>query len=211
MLRTIIFSILCICVLSVHAQPLQVVRLTAPDKTRGSAVMKALNERQSIREYSTESLKPQDLSDLLWAANGVNRDDGRRTAPSTRNLQEVEIYVAFPEGIYHYNAAEHVLNLKVAGDFREAVAASQAFVATAPISILLVADMNKFGNLSESSRMFGAIDVGIVSQNISIACAALGLATVPRGTMNHEVLRMALKLSDMQLLMLNHPVGYPKN
>ena len=211
MLRTVIFSALFLCALSIHAQSFQTIRLTTPDKTRGSAVMKALNERQSIREFAATSLRPQDLSDLLWAANGVNRDDGRRTAPSTRNLQEVEIYVAFAEGIYRYNAAEHVLNPVVAGDFRLAVAGSQTSVATAPISILLVADMSKFGDLSENSRMFAAIDVGIVSQNISIACSALGLATVPRGTMNHDELRAALRLSDMQLLMLNHPVGYPAN
>ena len=210
MKRTVFLSILLFCAFFVHAQDLQVIKLNAPDKTRGSAVMTALNERQSIREYAPESLKPQDLSDLLWAANGVNRPDGKRTAPSTRNFQEIEIYVAFPEGVYHYDAKEHLLNPVTAGDYRGAVAGSQEWAKTAPISILLVADMNKFGNLNEGSKLMAAIDVGIVSQNINITCAALGLATVPRGTMDHTALKVALKLTDMHLLLLNNPVGYPK-
>ena len=211
MASRIFFSILFLCAFSVlQAQNLQVIKLNAPDKARGAAVMKALNERQSIREYAAETLKPQDLSDLLWAANGINRPDGRRTAPSTRNLQVVEIYVVFPEGVYHYDHKEHALTPVTTGDFRAAVAGPQDFVTTAPISLLLVADMNKFGNLNENSKLMAAIDVGIVSQNISIACAGFGLATIPRGTMDQETLKTALKLTDMHLLLLNHPVGNQK-
>ena len=210
MFRTLIFSIFLVCVVNIQAQELKVIKLNAPDKTRGSAIMKALNDRQSIREYKSESLRPQDLSDLLWAAMGINRPDGRRTSPTARNLQDVEMYVIFPEGVYHYDPKEHALNPVSAGDFRDAVASGQDFVKDAPMSIVLVADMSKHGNMSESSKLMAAVDIGIVCQNINVACAGLGLATVPRGTMNQEALKTALKLSDQHLLLMNNPVGYPK-
>ena len=210
MKRIIIFSIFLVCAFSIQAQELRVIKLNAPDKTRGSAIMKALNDRQSIREYKPESLRPQDLSDLLWAANGINRPDGRRTAPSARNLQEVDMYVIFPEGAYRYDPKEHALIPVSAGDFRGAVAANQDFAKEAPLSIVLVADMSKHANMSESNKLTAAIDVGIVCQNINIACAGLGLATVPRGIMDQAALRTALKLSDHHLLLMNNPVGYPK-
>ena len=210
MKRSLFTSVLLLCAFCIQAQELSVVKLNAPDKTRGSAVMQALNDRQSIREYSTESLKPQDLSDVLWAANGVNRPDGKRTAPSCRNFQDVEVYVVLPEGAYLYDAKEHVLNPLTAGDFRGAVASGQEWAKTAPLSIVLVADMTKYGDMSEGSKLMAAIDVGIVSQNICLACAGLGLATVPRGTMDQATLRTVLKLTDQHLLLLNNPVGYPK-
>jgi len=171
MLRNIFISILFLCAISIQAQELKVIKLNAPDKTRGSAIMKALNDRQSIREYRAESLRPQDLSDLLWAANGINRDDGRRTAPSCRNFQDVELYVVLPEGAYHYDAVAHALNPVSAGDYRAAVASGQDFAKEAPLCIVLVADMTKYGNMSENSKLMAAIDVGIVTQNISVACA----------------------------------------
>ena len=218
MIRTIIFSIFLFYVFNIQAQELKVIeakdlsviKLNTPDKTRGSAIMKALNDRQSIREYKSDPLRLQDLSDLLWAANGINRPDGKRTAPSCRDFRDVEIFVVLSMGAYHYDVTEHALNLVTAGDFRGAVAAGQAFAKEAPLCIVLVADMSKYGNMSENSKLMAAIDVGIVCQNINVACAGLGLATVPRGTMDQAALRTALKLTDQHLLLMNNPVGYPK-
>ncbi|MDR1173021.1 MAG: SagB/ThcOx family dehydrogenase [Bacteroidales bacterium] len=204
-------SVILFCALGIHAQDLKVIQLNVPDKTRGSAVMKALSDRQSAREYATKSLQPQDLSDLLWAANGVNRADGKRTAPSCRDFQDVEVYVILPEGAYLYDARAHALNPISAGDYRGAVAGSgQDFAKTAPLSIVLVADMTKYGNMSEGSKLMAAVDVGIVCQNINVACAGLGLATVPRASMNQAALKTALKLTDKHLLLMNNPIGYPK-
>lgn len=211
MTRIFIISVFLLCAFHIQAQELKVIQLNTPDKTRGSAIMKALNDRQSIREYSSESLRPQDLSDLLWAANGINRSDGKRTAPSCRNFQDVEIFVVLPEGAYYYDATEHALNPVATGDYRGAVASGQDFAKEAPLSIVLVADMTKYGNMSENSKMMAAIDVGIVCQNINVACSGLGLATVPRGTMDQATLRTVLKLTDQHLLLMNNPVGYPKN
>jgi len=211
MIRTTIFTVVAfLCAFSIQAQELKVIKLNAPDKTRGAAIMKALNDRQSVREYATNPLQPQDLSDLLWAANGINRPDGKRTAPSCRDFRDVEVYVVLPEGAYWYDVNEHALNPVSAGDYRGAVAAGQDFAKEAPLSIVLVADMTKYGNMSESSKLMAAIDVGIVCQNINVACAGLGLATVPRGTMDQATLKTALKLTDNHLLLMNNPVGYPK-
>ena len=210
MIRTIFASVILFCAFHVPAQDLKVIKLNAPDKTRGSAVMKALNDRRSDREFAPESLRLQDLSDLLWAANGINRADGKRTAPSTRNVQAVEMYVLFSEGAYLYDAREHALSPMVAGDHRGAAAASQDYAKTAPLIIVLVADLSKYGNMTEQNKMFAAIDVGIVCQNINVACAGLGLVTVPRGIMDHAALKIALKLTDNHLLLINNPVGYPK-
>ena len=210
MIRTLFSSVILFCAFTLQAQELKVIKLSAPDKTRGSAIMKTFNDRQSTREYAAERLRPQDLSDLLWAANGINRADGKRTAPSTRNLQAVEVYVILPEGAYLYDAKEHALNPVAAGDHRGAVAASQDFAKTAPLCLVLVADMTKFGNTSEQSKLMAAVDIGIVCQNINMACAGLGLVTVPRGTMDAATLKNVLKLTDMHLLLMNNPVGYPK-
>ena len=207
----ITFTALLITSMGMYAQDLKEVKLNAPNKSRGSAVMKALADRQSIREYDTKDLSLQDLSDLLWAANGVNREDGKRTAPTAMNRQEIDVYVINKEGAYLYDATAHVLKPISKGDHRKAVAAQQDFAATAPVSLVIVANLEKLGDpTKEGTRLTASLDAGIVNQNINIFCAAVGLATVPRGSMNQAELKKVLKLSDTQMLTLNNPVGYPK-
>lgn len=170
--------------------------------------MKALSERRSSRSFAAGELKPQDLSTLLWAANGINREDGKRTAPSAIDKRDVDIYALLPAGAYVYDPKAHALNPVAKGDFRNAAANGQDFAATAPVVLLLVSDLTRFtATPNEGTKLTGALDVGIVSQNISLACASLGLGTVPRGTMNQAELRKALQLKDTQYLGLNHPVG----
>lgn len=194
-----------------YSQELQDIQLKGPDKSRGKAVMKALADRNSVREYDTKEISLQDLSDLLWAANGVNRPDGKRTAPSAMNRQEIDVYVIDKNGAYLYDASAHILKGIAKGDHRKAVAGGQDFVTTAPLSIVLVANLEKLGDATkEQTRLIAAMDAGIVCQNINIFCAAVGLETVPRATMAHDELKKILKLSDTQLLTLNNPVGYPK-
>ena len=197
--------------MGMYSQELTEVKLNAPNKSRGSAVMKALSDRHSVREYDTKDISLQDLSDLLWAANGINRPDNMRTAPSAMNRQEIDVYVINKDGAYLYDEVNNVLKPISKGDYRKAVAAQQDFAATAPISIVLVANLEKLGDpTKEGTRMTASFDAGIVCQNINIFCSAVGLATVPRGSMNQEELRAALKLSDTQIISINNPVGYPK-
>ena len=150
------------------------------------------------------------LSQLLWAACGVNREDGRLTVPSAMNTQEESVYVCRADGAWLFNAQENILT-KVSGkDIRSDLAGRQASVAKAPLFLVIVCDLNKYKFRDEKTAIFGAIDAGYVSQNICLACEALGLATVPRGSMNHDAVKTALGLKEGQELLLNHPVGYEK-
>ncbi|MDR1332575.1 MAG: SagB/ThcOx family dehydrogenase [Tannerella sp.] len=195
---------------NIHSQELQAIKLKSPGKSRGSAVMKALSDRHSDRVYDTKDISLQDLSDLLWAANGVNRSDGGRTAPSAMNRQEIDVYVVRGDGTYLYDAAAGTLNPLSKGDYRKAVAGGQDFAATAPVCLVLVANLEKLGDpASEHTRLIAAMDAGIVCQNINVFCSAAGLSTVPRATMDRDELVKVLKLTDKQYLMLNNPVGYP--
>ncbi|MCD8194321.1 MAG: SagB/ThcOx family dehydrogenase, partial [Tannerellaceae bacterium] len=176
------------------------------------SIMKTLSERRSVRAYAEQELSLQDLSDLLWAANGISQEsDGKRTAPSALNKQDIDVYVVMKEGAYLYDAKAHALNPIAAGDHRVAVAGGQDFVKTAPVSLVLVSDLSRFGDVSDRTRVTGAMDAGYVSQNICLFCAGTGLATVPRGTMDRDALKEILKLTGSQELMLNSPVGYPAN
>ncbi|MDR0537305.1 MAG: SagB/ThcOx family dehydrogenase [Tannerellaceae bacterium] len=193
------------------AQELKTIKLEAPDKSGGIPVFKAFAERKSSREFAEGSLKSKDLSTLLWAANGINRPDGKRTAPSAIDKRDVDIYALMSEGAYVYDPKAHALNPVAAGDYRASVSGGQEFTKAAPLILVLVSDLTRFNaSPDDGTKLVGALDIGIVSQNISIACAGLGLATVPRGTMNQAELRAALKLKDTHYLGLNHPVGNMK-
>ncbi|MCD7932916.1 MAG: SagB/ThcOx family dehydrogenase [Tannerellaceae bacterium] len=211
MRRLIIAGLVLLFMGSINAQQLQPVQLVQPDKTRGKAVMAALSERKSTREFNSRALLDQDLSDLLWAAWGVNREDGRRTAPSALNKQDVDVYVIMQHGAYIYDGKSHSLQPVSAGDHRIAVAGQQAFAAEAPVALVLVSDLDRFGGtVTEHTKLMAAVNIGVILQNINIFCAATGLVTVPRAFMDTEALREALHLKDSQLLLMNNPVGYPR-
>ena len=195
---------------AMHAQDLKKIQLNNPDKNRGSSVMKALSDRRSDRAYADKALSLQDLSDLLWAANGINRPDGKRTAPSALNKQDIDIYVIMKEGAYLYDAKSNSLQPVAKGDHRGAVAGGQDFVKTAPVSLVLVSDLSRFGKITDHVKLMAAVDAGCVSQNINIFCSAVGLATVPRASMDMNALKQILKLTENQLPLMNNPVGYFK-
>ena len=199
-------------VLTANAQELPTIKLNPPSKTGGSSVMEAFSNRKSTRTFSNKKLSTQDLSDLVWATAGVNRQDaGLRTAPSWRNYQDIDLYVCFPEGMYLYNQKEHVLVPFAKGDFYPLIAANQAFVNEAPVILLLVTDLSKMKDDNVLPQMvIAGLNAGIISQNISIFCSGKNMATVPRGFMEKEELKKVLKLKETQYIMLNHPVGYVK-
>lgn len=182
--------------------------LPAPDMTAGTTVMEAMANRRSIRKYTERKFTDQELSNLLWAAMGKNREDGRRTAPTCRNFQEIRLFVFDAEGVGEYHPATHSLTPCVVGDYRYLLAAGQDFVKTAPICLVMIADMSKFGNVDERAKMMASVDAGIVSQNISVACAGLGFATVPRAMMQAADIVKLLNLSDSHIAIMNNPVGF---
>lgn len=194
------------------AQDTKDIQLLAPNKDKGASIMKSLAQRQSHRKCADKELSTADLSDLLWAANGINRpEDNKRTAPSALNRQDIDVYVISKTGAYKYIAAENRLQLITEGDHRNAVASGQDFVNQFPVSLVLVSELSKLGDAkNERTRMTAAMDAGYVSQNICLFCSGNGLVTVPRATMNNAELKKILKLSDTALPLLNNPVGYPK-
>ena len=176
------------------------------DKNGGKATLvEVLKNRRSEREYSKEALSDQVLSNVLWAACGINRPAEKKiTAPSAINAQDVIVFVCRSDGAFRYDALNNTLIKVSSKDLRKDVAANQAFSAVAPVSLVLVSDLNKF----RSPRAeLGAMDAGYVSENICLICTAMGLKTVPRATMNKEVLSKELGLIDNQILELNHPIG----
>lgn len=186
-----------------------VIRLPQPkwdDNNGGKATLvEVLKNRRSEREYSKEALSDQVLSNVLWAACGINRPAEKKiTAPSAINAQDVIVFVCRSDGAFRYDALNNTLIKVSSKDLRKDVAANQAFSAVAPVSLVLVSDLNKF----RSPRAeLGAMDAGYVSENICLICTAMGLKTVPRATMNKEVLAKELGLIDNQILELNHPIG----
>ena len=181
----------------------QDINLPAPQTEGGLPLMQALSQRKTIRAFSTKELDLQVLSNLLWAANGFNRSD-KRTAPTARNAQELEIYVSLPNGWYWHDAKNNVLVQKGTEDIR-ALTGPQDFVAGAPINIVIIADTGK-----QASKDYQYLDAGYISQNIYLFCASEGLATVARGMVNREELSKAMNLPDHQVIVLAHTVGYPQ-
>lgn len=231
-----------------QAQDLKTIKLNEPNKKRGLPVMEALSVRASVREWSDKEVSLQDLSDLLWAANGINRPEiKKRTASSAQNAQDVDIYVFMKEGVYLYDALGHALVPVVAGDLRSQIMMAPGGgpggpggpggapgakpegvpmpkpegppglkpgggpQSPAPIQLILVSDIGRFGGgTPELKYEWGAIDTGIVSQNIALFCAATGMATRPRASISKDKIKSLLKLKDTQHPFLNHPIGYPK-
>lgn len=209
-MKSIFLSLVAACMLSgAYAQTLSPIQLKAPEKKAGLSVMETLANRHSTREFSNKKLTLQELSNLLWAANGINRPEkGMRTAPSAMNAQEVDVYVCMEEGAFLYDAKSNQLQPVIQEDLRGLVGGKQAFVKNVPVVLLMVSDLSKLpGGNSEQTKLMAAIDAGIVSQNISIACSGLGLITVPRASMDKEALAQKLKLKSTQLLLMNNPVG----
>ncbi len=193
-------------------QPSDTIHLPAPSVDGGLPLMNVLQKRRSYREFSGEDITDQQLSDLLWAAYGINKrvefrgKMGMRTVPTAKNHQEVAVYVFLPSGIYIYDALDNTIKLVREGDHRVS-AGNQFFFSEAALSLCLVSDFSKMDTYTDDKKAFySGIDVGYVSQNIYMYCASEGLATVACGSIDRERLHELMKLGDAKA-MLSHPVG----
>ncbi|MFB3918925.1 MAG: SagB/ThcOx family dehydrogenase [Candidatus Velamenicoccus archaeovorus] len=188
------------------------IELPPPQTDGGMPLMQALKERQSRRAFSDRELSLQTLSDLLWAAAGVNRPDtGGRTAPTAMNKQEIDIYVALKDGLFLYDAKNNLLVSVLSQDIR-AMTGEQSFVKDAPVDLIFVADHQKMeGMTGEQKDFYGATDTGFISENVYLFCASAGLATVVRGWFNKLTLTKMMKLRPSQTIVLAQTVGYPRN
>ena len=204
-------------VASAIAAELSPIKLLPPDLKGGKSLMQSLQERKTSRSFSPKKLPIEVISNLMWAACGINRpDSGKRTSPTAMNWQEIDVYVAMEEGLYLYNAKAHVLEPVLKGDLRknttEFLQPSKSSVASAPLQLIYVADYSKMSFVAndEEKKLYSAADTGFIAQNVYLYCASSGLATVIRGMVNRDTLSKDMKLRDKQKIILVQAVGYPQ-
>ncbi len=183
--------------------------LPAPRKYVGRPLMQALQARRSTREYSPRPLPAQVLSDLLWAAYGINRPSGDRTAPYWRHIMVIDVYAALADGVWLYDPEAHALRRHLGADIR-AQTGLQDFVATAPLNLVYVVHGERMKDISpEDRRLYGSVDAAFAGQNVYLYCASEGLATVFRGAIDYAKLARALQLGEGQFVAFAQTVGYP--
>lgn len=186
------------------------VALPPPERQGGMALMEAFARRRSAREFAETELPPQVLSNLLWAAFGVNRPDGHRTAPTALNAQEIDVYVALPQGAYLYHADAHCLDLVAGCDLRR-VTGYQDFVDDAPLDLVFVADYRRMALVPAGQRKsYASAAAGAIAQNVYLFAASSGLATVLRAWIDRDAIADALGLTHDQHVVLSQTVGYPR-
>jgi nitroreductase len=188
----------------------QTIRLSAP-QTDSNPFLQLLMKRESSRAFTSEPLPNNVLSNLLWAAAGINRpESGKRTAPTANNRQEIDVYAATAAGLYLYDAKSNALKLMLAKDIRE-LTGKQPFVKDAAVNLIYVADNVKSGAALEGDgAMYAAAATGFISQNVYLYCASEGLATVVRAWIDRPALAEVMKLKPSQRIILAQSVGYPK-
>jgi nitroreductase len=199
------------------ADELKPIQLLKPEMGSGNPLMQLLWKRKSLRQFSSEPLPVEVLSNMLWAAFGINRPNGMRTAPNANNKQEIDIYVATAKGLYLYDAKANLLNPILADDIRGMTGIQkQPFVKEAAVNLIYVADYSKmkdyyFGPVSdEVKNLYTAADTGCISENVYLFCASEGLATVVRAEIDRPALASVMKLRPEQKIILAQSVGYPK-
>lgn len=200
-----------VCAPLALADELAPIHLPKPTMEGGKPLMEALKDRHSSREFSEQKLSAQVLSNLLWAAFGINRpEQGKRTAPSASNRQEIDIYVATAEGLFLFDAKGHLLKPVLAEDIRGETG-FQPFVKTAAVNLVYVADYSKMGDGREEDKLFySGANTGVIAQNVYLFCASEGLGTVIRGLVNRPSLAKVMGLREDQKITLAQSVGYPE-
>jgi len=192
----------------------QDIKLPAPVKSGGAPLMDVLAARKSTRAFSNKELSQQMISNLLWAASGINRENGKMTAPTACNWQEIEIYVFMKNGVFLYLPKENILK-KCFDDDMRAMAGMQEFVKTAPIVLVYVADRSKMKGRDgkdadeRAKDFYCCTDTGFVSQNVYLFCASEKLNTVVLGLVDRAGLEKALRLPVAKKVILSQPVGLP--
>lgn len=210
LIRALTICLITVVAISI-AQDLKTLQLPPPQTDIGKPLMQALKLRQSSRSFDSKPLPLQELSNLLWAANGISRpESGKRTAPSAMNWQEVDVYVFITEGTFLYDAQSNSLKPVNAKDLREKTG-MQSFVKDAPLNLVYIADEKRASRAGDEDRArWIAADVGFMAQNVYLYCASQGLAVVVRGMVDRDVLAKELRLRPEQKIILAQTVGYQR-
>jgi SagB-type dehydrogenase family enzyme len=206
MKRQIIFTFLFFAFIGISAQN---ITLPPAQKSGGMPLMDALSKRSTARAFDSTNLSLQQISDMLWSAFGINRPDGKRTAPSARNFQETDIYVLLKKGVYTYDAKNNQLVQVLNIDIRN-LGGTQDFVKDAPVTLIFIANFSKMGEgKAEDKLSTASIDVGYISQNVYLYCASAGLVTGARGSVDKNALSSKLHLRTDQQIILGQSIGFP--
>jgi len=208
---SLVITIICLVSVKLLGQSRDIA-LPAPETQGGMSLMQALQNRSSCRSFSEKNLDLQVLSNLLWAAYGINRpESGKRTAPSSHNIQEFSIYVFLADGVYLYDAKSNTLILIIEGDYHK-YAGTQDYVQDAAVNLVYVADYSKMTKIEkqEDKDMTASIDAGFICQNVYLYCASVDLGCVVRASINKPELAELLKLTDNLKIIIAQSVGYKK-
>ncbi len=191
------------------------IKLPVPQKDLDFPLMKALEKRRSIRKWKNDSLSEQELSNLLWVACGITKEEtkrskSKRTAPSACNSQEIKIYVATKKGLFLYDEKNHQLIQTLTKDIRENIG-TQKMMHSAPVGLIYVSDYSKMTNFlfrNDDQRWFtSGSDTGFISQNIYLHCAAAKLSTVVLGLVNRDKLHKIMNLKEHEKVVYTQVVG----
>jgi len=205
----LVFTLIFISSFSSYGADPSPIQLPSPQMEGGKPLMQVLKSRMSVRVFADEKLPIQTLSNLLWAAFGINRPDGRRTAPSAKNWQEIDIYVATPDGLFLWDAQKNLLNPILTKDIR-ALTGTQPFVKDAAVNLVYVADYSRATGGGADKDVWVGADTGFISENVYLYCASEGLATVVRANIDRDTLAKEMKLKPEQRIMFAQSVGYPE-
>lgn len=194
--KRVLFSVVCSLFLTVPAAAVAdvLVELPAPQKSGGLSVLEALGSRHVERAFDDRILPMQEVSNVLWAACGVNREDGRLTVPTALNRQLVGVYAVLPDGVYRYDAKQNVLEQVLKGD-----GYLKTYANGAPMVLL---------HAAQESERYSAMHVGSMYENVALYCASAGLANVMKAQ-ETDKLEGKLPLPDGWKIYMIQPVGYP--
>jgi SagB-type dehydrogenase family enzyme len=207
----IMLGVLATCLVgpSGGAEPLEPIHLPPPETSGGMPLMQALKNRMSTKEFTTQAIPREQVSNLLWAAFGINRpESGKRTAATAVDCQDIQIYVVFEEAAYVYEAKEHRL-IPVANRDVRSLAATQGYAKAAPINLVYVSDHGKMADsFKDKKEIYAAFHAGAISQNVYLYCASAGLGAVVRESVDRQGLKDALNLNANQVIVMAQSVGY---
>jgi nitroreductase len=190
------------------AEPAGAITMPPPREEGGEPLLRKL--RRSTREYSDRRLPPQVVSDLLWAAFGINRPNGGRTAPYWRHVMVIDVYAAMEDGVWLYEPKTHTLQPHLAEDIRAATGL-QDFIGTAPLNLVYVAHGERMTDVSpEDRRLYASVDTGFIGQNVYLFCASEGLASVFRAAVDYAKLAGLMRLPEQQFVTFAQTVGYAR-
>jgi len=202
-------TLVCCLIISFNGlQSQEIIKLPSPDKAGGMPLMQAFNERSSSRDFIEKDLTEQQLSNLLWAAFGINREDSKkRTAPSSHNNQDIEIFITKKDGVFKYIAESHSLEM-ISGEDHRSIAGKQNFVKKAAINLIYVSDFSKLKGDDSVKLMTAATHCGFIGQNVYLYCASEGLISVFRAWIDKEKIAQTLNLPEGYHVIYSQTVGY---